>query len=56
MRRFLVDDRGVTAVEYGLITVAVVLIALIMIEATGDAIATMANDVRSHLVGGTPGS
>lgn len=53
MRRFVDDEHGVTAVEYGLITVTVVAILVIMMDRTGGALDQMVRDVTNFLVGAT---
>jgi pilus assembly protein Flp/PilA len=49
-RRFRSDERGATAIEYGLIC-AIIACALIGIAATGGALDKMYNDKVANLIG-----
>ena len=48
---FLKNDRGATAIEYGLIAVLVALAALGGMQLTGDSVNTMYNDNSDRIIG-----
>ena len=50
IRRFCADEKGATAIEYGLIC-AIIACALIGIAATGGALDKMYNDKVANLIG-----
>jgi pilus assembly protein Flp/PilA len=54
IRRFCADEKGATAIEYGLIC-AIIACALIGIAATGGALDKMYNDKVASLIGAIGG-
>jgi Flp pilus assembly pilin Flp len=51
LRMFAADDRGTTAIEYGLIVSLIVLIVLAGMQAVGSATIAMYNVITSAMMG-----
>ena len=54
LRRFRADEKGATAIEYGLIC-GIIAVALITIAATGGALDKMYNDKIANVIGALGG-
>ncbi len=55
LKKFLQDESGATAIEYGLIAALVSVAAIGALSAMGDSLQTMFNTVSSHLQSATSG-
>ncbi|WP_374584306.1 Flp family type IVb pilin [Pseudoduganella sp.] len=51
VKRFIRDERGVTAIEYGLIAAVIALAVATTMDGVKDALETVFNDVRDRLNG-----
>jgi pilus assembly protein Flp/PilA len=49
LRKFLKDESGATAIEYGLIAALVAIAAIVALEAMGSSLAGMFNAVKGKL-------
>ncbi len=49
LKRFLKDEEGVTAVEYGLIAALIALVIIVAVALVGTNLSTAFNNVATHL-------
>ena len=54
LRRFLKDDSGATAIEYGLIAALVSVASITALQAMGNSLSDMFNTVSNELTSVTP--